>query len=764
MGTDRTTTADWQTTACILCFMNCGVQVCVEDGHIVRVRGDRANPLSQGYACEKAQQLDYYQNAADRLETPLRRRADGAFESIDWETAISEIAERLVTIRDTYGGESFIQAGGGQANHLSGGYTRAISAAMGSNWMVNSLAQEKTGEYWVDGRLFGHQGAHTAHDIENAEVVMFVGKNPWQSHGFPAARTQINAIARDPNRTLIVVDPVTTESAKRADIHIRVRPGCDAFLLAAMCAIIMNEEGLLDESFIAQRTTGAGEVFEALSRVPVEEFCERAGVSVDQVRETARIVGRAESVSIIEDLGVQQSLHSALNSYLEKLLYLLTGNMGRRGGVNINFGVAPAPGGHTPEGPEALVTPVTGQKMIAGIVPCNALPDEIVTDHPKRFRAMWVNGANLAVTYPDSFRQVEALKALDLLVVVDVAMTETARCADYVLPAASQFEKWDCSLLYLKVQFPENYIHLRPPVVPPRPGTLIEAEIASRVVRAMGALTDDLADLHAAAAAGRRSFAKAYAKASSEREQVGRFAPVVLYETLGPTLPDGGAGAAALWPMAHALAAKEPDAVRRAGHKGDGPELGEALFDAILSERSGVVTALYEYEDNWKRISHEDRRVHLAIDEMLRALDALRDEALPEDPEFPFVLAAGERRSSNALSLMRDPAWRRGTGIGTLRIHPDDAARLGLEGGDRAAVTSTRSTVEAEVETTDTVPRGYVTLPHGYGMLYPDVNGVLRQQGPQVNELTDLTYVCPIAGTPYHKYVPVRVEAVVQSL
>ncbi len=756
-----TTATDWQPTACVLCFSNCGLELQVDDGgHIVGVRGDKANPMSHGYACEKAQRLDHYQNTADRLETPLRRRPDGTFEAIDWDTAIAEIAERLLYIRDTYGGGAFIGMGGGQTNHLSGGYSGALRVAMGSPWGVNSLAQEKTGEYWVDGRLFGHQGAHTTHDLERSEVAVFVGKNPWYSHGFPAARTHLNAIARDPRRKMIVIDPVVTDTARRADIHLRVRPGCDAFLLAAMCAMIVNEEGLLAEEFLAERTTGAEAVFETLSRVPIEEFCERAGVPVAQALEAARVIGRAESVAVVEDLGVQQSLHSALNSYLNKLFYLLTGNFSRRGAVNLNFGVSPNPGGHTPEGPDAPVTPVTGHKLISNIVPCAVLPDEILTDHPARFRAMWVGGANPAVTYPDSLRQAEALAALELLVVVDVAMTETARLAHYVLPATTQFEKWECSMLYLRSTFPDNTFHLRAPVLPPRAGALPEPEIARRLIRAMGELTDDLADLHTAAAEGREAFAAAFAKASAEREQVGRYAPIVLYETLGPTLPDGAAAAATLWPLAHGIAASSPEAVRRAGHEGEGRALGEALFDAILAGRSGIQLTVHEYEDNWKRIRHEDGRIHLAIEEMLAEIEALRDEPPPENPEFPFVLAAGQRRSSNANSIMRDPAWRRGDRVGTLRIHPDDAAGLGLADGVQARVTSVRASVEAEVETTDAVPAGYVTLPHGFGMIYPDEHGVERTHGPQVNELTDAEHRCPIAGTPYHKYVPVRIEAV----
>ncbi|MCC7540756.1 MAG: molybdopterin-dependent oxidoreductase, partial [Deltaproteobacteria bacterium] len=166
--------AHFQKTACILCSINCGLEVAVEDRRLVRIRGDKAHPASRGYLCEKAQRLDHYQNGRHRLSTPLRRRADGSFEPIDWDTAIAEVAARLKAIRDTHGGKSiFYYGGGGQGNHLGGSYATATLAALGSVYRSNALAQEKTGEFWVDGQLFGRPRCHTTPDLEHAEVAVF---------------------------------------------------------------------------------------------------------------------------------------------------------------------------------------------------------------------------------------------------------------------------------------------------------------------------------------------------------------------------------------------------------------------------------------------------------------------------------------------------------------------------------------------------------------------------------------------------------------
>ena len=115
--------AEWKKTACIICALNCGLEVQTDGRRIVRTRGDKAHPISQGYVCEKSQRMDYYQNGADRLNSPMRRRSDGSYEAIDWDTAIREIAQKFKAIRDTHGGESILYFGGAnQGSHLGGTY------------------------------------------------------------------------------------------------------------------------------------------------------------------------------------------------------------------------------------------------------------------------------------------------------------------------------------------------------------------------------------------------------------------------------------------------------------------------------------------------------------------------------------------------------------------------------------------------------------------------------------------------------------------
>src|SRR5580765_3502835 len=246
-------TTTWHHTACILCSLNCGIEVRLDGRRLAGIRGDKAHPGSRGYACEKAQRLDLYQNGPHRLTSPLRRRDDGTYEEITWDVALAEIAAGFQGIAADHGGGSiFYYGGGGQGNHLGGAYSGAFLKALGSRYRSSALAQEKTGEAWVDAQLYG---GHTRGEFEHAEVSVFIGKNPWMSQSFPRARTVLNEIAKDPGRSMIVIDPVITDTAKMADFHLRVRPGTDAWCLAALAAVLVQEK-LCNEAFLAAHVNG----------------------------------------------------------------------------------------------------------------------------------------------------------------------------------------------------------------------------------------------------------------------------------------------------------------------------------------------------------------------------------------------------------------------------------------------------------------------------------------------------------------------------
>ncbi|HTC99461.1 MAG TPA: molybdopterin-dependent oxidoreductase, partial [Bradyrhizobium sp.] len=597
--------AGWRKTACNICYVNCGIEVLTDGERITKVRGDRDNPKSQGYLCNKAARIPFYAHHRDRLTSPLRRRADGGFDAIDWDTAISEIAARLRDLVDRHGGKSLaLYGGGGQGNHAGGAYATGLLRALGSRHVFNALSQEKTGDFWVNGHMFGSQTCHTAEDVHHCDLLFVIGANPWIAHGFPNARDHLNQIRKDPNRKLIVIDPRRTETAEMADLHLAVRPGADAFLLGAILATLVRRDAI-DHEFIARHTEGFAEVKDALLHIPVDQWADAADVPLEQIERCADMIEAAKAMTVRVELGIQQGVNSTLNSYLEKLLIMLTGSFGRKGTNQLHSWLQPL-WGNSPNQKFAG----TDTEVIAGLLPPNVFPQAVLNDHPDRLRGVWIDSSNPANTAANTAEVEKALAALELCVVVDVALTETAKLAHYVLPASSQYEKTEFTLF--NFEFPRNFFQVRAGVVPPLQGTLPEPEIYTRLSRALGLLPGDnaLAPLREAAFHSRPAFGQALRAFIGANPQTAALGALVLYHTLGATLPDGTAAAAPLWQAAQACAKRSPEAVRRGlGDNGKvaDDQLGDALFDAIVGTRSGVAITEHTYDEVWSLVSHPDR-------------------------------------------------------------------------------------------------------------------------------------------------------------
>ena len=538
----------------------------------------------------------------------------------------------------------------------------------------------------------------------------------------------------------------------------QVRPGGDAHLLLAMLGYLV-QEGLVDTKFIAEHCEEYAGLEQVLRGIPVDEYCTKADIDPAVMKDITRKYAQTEKACVRTDLGLEQSLHSTLNLYLSKLLWLLTGHFAKPGTQVFHTSIVPLIGNSKEPQEGGMTTKASGAKEIGKLFPPNVLPLEIDNDREDRIRAVWVDSGNPAMTAADSEAYREAFSKLELLVTIDVAMTETARLSHYVLPAATQYEKWEAT--FFNFEFPENFFHLRRPIFEPKENTLPEPEIYRRILVAMGEIPDEFPELEEAARAhvadtASQALPMAVMKVTQENPKLMQYAPVILYATLGKALPDGAASAALLWFTAQRFVQFNEPAVLRAGIRDEGAGLAEAVFKKMLESPSGMITTKNEYGENWDMIGYGDRKIRLTIPEMLAEIEALSTEE--GDPEYPYVLQAGERRSYNANQIFRTADWRKKDREGALRVHPDDADAIGLEDGGRATVRSKRGAVDVVVAVDDAVHRGFVTLPHGYGFIETeDDGGAGERVGPPINFLSASEHCDAIAKTPLHKYIPVAI-------
>lgn len=743
--------SEWEKTGCALCAQNCGLEVLVENNRIVKVRGDKSNPRSQGYICRKGRNIAHFQHHEQRLKYPLKK-VNGEFVRISWDQAISEIAARLKEIRDKYGPRSIAyMGGGGQSCHFEAAFGVRLLRGLGSRYHYSALGQELTGHFWVQGRVLGRQYLGTVPDEENADMLVAIGWNGMESHQMPRAPLVLRKFANDPDKILAVIDPRRSETAQIADLHLALRPGTDALLLRAVIAMII-QEGWYNQDYIDQHVSGFQEIWPYLKDFDIASALKVCELEYEQVREFARLMA-TRKVGLHTDLGILMNRHSTLVSCLVMVLLALCGQIGLPG-TNMIPGYFMPLGAHTDErSPKNWKTVTTGIPILMGYAPPNVLPEEIMSDHPERTRALICTQSNPLRSYADTTAYEEAFKQLDLLVTCEISMTETAKLSHYVLPSRSAYESWDSTFFYWTV--PGVYFQMRRPVVEPEGEPLEISEIHLRIADALGLIPELPRELYEKAH-NRLEYGLELMKYLQAHPEHIAITPFILGKTLGPVL--GSTNLAALWGLLQNMPKESRENAARAGFK-KGPMMGEEIFQAILDHPEGLWIGKIDPENNFALLKTDDGRVNVYIPEMIEWLKDVTPEKeaealkLPED--YPLILMAGRHTSMNANSLMRNPAWNEGKRACTLAMHPEDGEKLGLKDGQMARITTEAGSAKIEVEITTEVRPGTVMIPHGFGLEYQG-----KTYGVNVNRLTKNTHRDPFTATPLHRYVPCRVEAV----
>jgi anaerobic selenocysteine-containing dehydrogenase len=442
--------------------------------------------------------------------------------------------------------------------------------------------------------------------------------------------------------------------------------------------------------------------------------------------------------------------HSTLNSYLELLLLTLSGRIGTNGG-NVFPGHLMPMGSHTPEeDPKAWRTVTTNIPQIMGVFPPNVLPEEIDSDHPQRIRALIVSGSNPLRSYADTTAYEKAFSRLDLLVTVEVAMTETTVLSHYVLPAKSGYEKWDGT--FFQWSFPEYYFHMRPPVAECDGEQVEEAEIYLGLAERLG-MIPELTEKLRASAKDRAVYGPALMEYLQANPKAGSWLPFVLAKTLGQEL--GSKNLSALWGLLSRFPLMHPEDVTRAGYS-LGPATGEEMFKKILENPGGVKIGVVDRENNLSLLKTPDRKIHLHFPEMegwVKEVTPAAEETNLVNKDFPLVLMAGNHMEMVANSIMRDPAWNAGRRSCTLRLHPVDAKELGIADRESAVVETQAGSALVEAEVTESAYRGQVVIPHGFGLVHGG-----ETHGVNVNRLAPAGHRDRFAATPLHRYIPCRVR------
>ncbi len=737
---------------CPLCEAGCGLEITLtrsDDGaeHVKRIRGDRDDVFSGGYICPKGSTLGHLHDDPDRLRRPVVKR-DGEFVEVDWDEAFATIEAGLLPITRDHGADACAIYLGNPSAHSLGPllYNRSLITALGTSNRFSASTVDQRPKEISAAMMFGSVTVPVP-DIDRTDFLLMLGANPYASNGslctapdFPGRLERL----RERGGTVVVVDPRRSETAEHADRHLAIRPGGDAHLLAAIAHVLLAD-GLADPGRLAAHTNDLDALAEVLEPFGPEAVADACGLDAGVIRSLAHDLATAPAAAVYGRIGTCTQEFGTLASWLVDVVNLLTGNLDRIGGAMFTKGAAGQPSTKGAPGTGRgfrmgrVVSRAAQRPESLGEFPVTALPEEIETPGEGQVRALVTVGGNPVSSNPNSERLDAALASLEFMVSIDPYVNETTRHADVILPPPSALEKshYDLALLNFGVRNVANY---SPAVVAAPDDQPEEWEILLRlaaVVSGAGLAADiDAIDDGIAAAVVR----------AAVRDEHG---------SVHDRDPDELLAA-----VAHRRGPERLlDVMLRTGPYGDGfgadPE-GLSL-DVLEANPHGIDLGPLEPDRIPDLLRTPTGRIEALPDAMRTDLDRL---AASLDRRSPDLVLVGRRHVRSNNSWMHNVrVLMKGRNRCTMHVHPDDADRLGLRDGAPATVRSRVGEVTIDVEVTDGIRPGVVSIPHGFGQQLPGVELRVAQEyrGVNTNVLTDEQFVDPVSGNIALNGVPVEI-------
>ena len=461
-------------TACPLdCPDSCTLDVTVENGRIQKIDGGDDNPVTRNFICAKVRRFGERIYGEDRVLYPCVRqgaKGHGTFTRVSWDEALDLIARRMQEIKDTTGAEAILPYYYGGSNGLLTQNTNdaELFRRFGTSRLATTICAAPTGA--ANQALYGKMPGVVYQDYPQAKLVVLWGVNPSASgiHLIPYVKeAQANGAA------LVVIDPRTTSLAKKAELHLAVRPGTDLVVALALHRVLF-EEGHADLAFLEQHTHGAERLRAAAEPWTIERAAREAEIDPAALRRLADLYVAASPAVIRCGWGLERNRNGGSAAAAILALPAVAGKFGVRGGGfsmsnSLAFGLKSAQWIDTPEPATRLVN-------------MNHLGRALTeyTDPPVQM--LFIYNCNPLATAPDQNRVLKGLQREDLFTVAfEQVYNDTARYADVVLPATTFLEQYDIAKSYGPIA-----LQLVRPVIEPRGEARPNAQVFSELAERLG--------------------------------------------------------------------------------------------------------------------------------------------------------------------------------------------------------------------------------------------------------------------------------------
>ncbi len=729
---------------CPFCEACCGLELTISDEggmkRVTKVRGHAEDVFSKGYLCPKGVALKDLHEDPDRLRTPLIRR-DGKLVPATWDEAFAEIERRLPPIIAQHGQHAVGLAIGNPTVHKSGllMYVQRLGRALGTHNVFTASTLDQMPKQLSCGLMFGDFLSFPVPDIERTDLLLIMGANPLVSNGslwtVPNFRDKAKAL-RERGGRMVVIDPRRTETAEAADQHIFIRPGGDVFFLLGLVNTLF-EEKLVRLARLSEYVAGVEEVRAAVAGFAPEKAAPRCGIEPQTIRELARQLATAPRAAVYGRIGTCTQEYGTLCSWLIDVVNILTGHFDEPGGVMFAKAAALQANSMGKSGKGKGVTTgrrmsrVSGAPEVMGEFPMTCMAEEIDTPGHGQLKALITVASNPALSSPNGPRLSQALDKLDFMVSLDIYVNETTRHADVILPGLSPLEEMHYDVAFSQLSY-RNHARYSAPVFAAPAGQPAEWEIILRLIAILqgkGAkadlnkLDDELA-------------------AEDVKRVAGVMASLILkaVKRRGPE--------------------RLLDLGLRAGPYGDqfGMKPSGLNLEKVMAAEGGIDLGPLQ-----PRVPEVLRtpsgKIELAPEMLIADLKRVAGDLERPAPELVVI---GRRQLHSNNSWMHNlPVLAKAQDCRVL-VNPADAKRLGLEDGAMARISRAGIAVEAEVEITDAMMPGVISLPHGWGHDQPGsrMNVAAKKPGANLNAVLDENRRDPLSGNSVLSGVAVQMEAV----
>ncbi len=700
--------------ACNICEATCGLEIKYQKSKILSIKGDKNDPLSKGHICPKGVALQDVYYDKDRLKQPVKKEKSG-WKEISWKQAYNEVAAKIKDTQKNYGNDSVAFYSGNPTVHNMGAmmFMPMFSRALNTKNRYSATSVDQLPDQLAAYLLFGHQLLVPVPDIDRTDCLLIIGANPIVSNGSMMTAPKVHQRLKDIRKRggkVINIDPRFTETSKISDQHIYINPATDVYLLLALlnCVFANKYDNL---RHVVEIVSGLDELKNLVKNYTPKSVAGITGIDDNVIEQLATAFCQSKSACCYTRFGASTQKFGTLTQWLGNIINIVTGNFDRVGGAMFaNPAVDILAAARKHKNKKIFAKNHSRLKKLpsfAGELPVSTLADEILTGGEGQIKMLITNSGNPVLSAPNGDKMDGALESLDFMVAVDFYINESTRHANIILPPTSSLERPHYNLAFhtLAVQNTAKY-----------------------------------SDVLFHPKNNQRSDMQIYVELWARLQPSGLINRIKTWLTKQFIFKKGEAGII-------------NDGLKKGSYK-------NLDLQQVIASKHGIdLGALKPCMP--ERLFTSDKQINLLPDEVKIQMSRFSGGDAHEHIGKSYDLLLIGRRDPRTNNSWMHNSYRmvKGKERCTVLINPINAKAYELSDGDMVEVKSKVGSIILPVKLTEDIKVNIISIPHGWGHVFPDSKLTIANQHPgaNINVLMDESEIDDFSGNAVLSGVPVRI-------